>query len=147
MSLCVINCNGLLVQMLEDVRNYRRIFDAGNHLDLSTTTLTGFKVDIEHALEALHPGHGTMLFLLALVEPIGTARLPLCCFLTTLCGSDLITVFAVGRKNALKFCQVNSRPACLSAVRLLALIGIQRSDPSPRPPLVPCAEVAHRLPS
>ena len=108
MSLCVINGNGLLVQMLEDVRNYRRIFDAGNHLDLSTTTLTGFDIDIEHALEALHPGHGTMLFLRALVEPIRTACLNLCCFLTTLCGSDLTTMFAVGRKNTVKSCQINS---------------------------------------
>lgn len=108
MSLCVINGNGLLVQMLEDVRNYRRIFDAGNHLDLSTTTLTGFDIDIEHALEALHPGHGTMLFLRALVEPIRTACLNLCCFLTTLCGSDLTTMFAVGRKNTVKSCEINS---------------------------------------
>ena len=52
-----------------------------------------------------------MPFLKALVEPIRTALFTLCCFLATLCGSDLTTVFTVWRKYAVKSATVAASPS------------------------------------
>jgi len=106
-SLCISNGGGFLIQVLENMRYHRRVFDSVNNLNLSATMFTGFDVDIEHPFEALHPRHGPMPWVL--VQPICTARFNLYCFLTTFCGSDLSTVFDVGCKQTMEPCEIDAR--------------------------------------
>ena len=109
MSLCVINGGSFLCQMLEDVRDHRWAFNTSDDFDMTAALFTNLNVDIEHALEALHPCHGAMPFFRALVKPIRTALFSLYCNLAALSGCDLNTVFAIWCKNTMKSGQVNTR--------------------------------------
>src|SRR5690554_773578 len=46
--------------MLENLLNDLRIFDAGNHFDVTAAVFADFNINIEDSLEALHPGHGAV---------------------------------------------------------------------------------------
>ncbi len=45
-------------EVLEDLFDDPRIFDASDDLDGTAAMLTSIDVDVEHAFEALCPGHG-----------------------------------------------------------------------------------------
>ena len=62
-----INC--FLLEMFEDLPNYRWVFNAANDFDVTTAVLTDFDVDIEDAFESLHPAHSAMPFIGTFVEP------------------------------------------------------------------------------
>ena len=51
----------VVVEVLKDFFDDRRIFDTGNDLNDTATLTTGFNVDIEHTFEALCPAHGGAL--------------------------------------------------------------------------------------
>ena len=48
-----INRFSVVVEVLKDFFDDRRIFDTGNDLNDTATLTTGFNVDIEHTFEAL----------------------------------------------------------------------------------------------
>ena len=107
MLLSANNGGGFLLQVLKDVRDYRRVFNAGDHFDLTAAEFTDLNINIEHALEALHPGHGAMPFFRTLIKPILATRFSLCSKLATLGRCNLNAVFAVWCKNPVKSCQIN----------------------------------------
>ena len=53
-SIC-LGC--FLFQVFENLLNDLRIFDTGNDFDVTAAVFADFDVDVEHSLEALHPGH------------------------------------------------------------------------------------------
>ena len=109
MLLGSIRLGCFLLQVLEDVLNDLRVFDTGNHLDLTTAVFADFNVDVEDALEPLHPGHGAMSFLGHLIGPFRIRRGCLFGLLATLRWRHINPVFAVGGKNAVKAGQVDPR--------------------------------------
>ena len=46
------------------------IFDAGNHFDLTAAVLANLNVDVEDSLQSLYPGHGAMVLLGRLIQPL-----------------------------------------------------------------------------
>jgi hypothetical protein len=55
--------------MRQNSLNHRRIFNAGNDLNLPGAPLAGLDVNIEHPFEPLHPGHRHMALRRHLVLP------------------------------------------------------------------------------
>lgn len=104
MSLCVSNGGGFLLQLLEDVRDHRWVLNAGDHFDLSVAELTHLNINIEHALDTLHPGHDAIPFFRALIKPVRGTRISLRRMLASFARCDLNAVFAVSCKNAVKPC-------------------------------------------
>lgn len=45
-----------------DLLDHGRVFDTGDHLDVPAAKLALFYVDVENALQSLHPGHGFAAF-------------------------------------------------------------------------------------
>jgi hypothetical protein len=48
------------LQMRQNPLDHRRVFNAGNDLDLTTAPLAGLDVNVKYAFESLHPGHRRM---------------------------------------------------------------------------------------
>lgn len=97
-----------LLEVFEYLLNNLGIFDAGNDFDLPTAVLADFDINIEDALETLHPGHGAMALCGALVTPVGIAAFRFVGLLAPLGGCYLSPVFAVGREDAIETCEVDS---------------------------------------
>ncbi len=93
--------------MLEDERDYRRILYTRDDLDLTAAEFADLNINIEYALEALHPGHGAVSFFRTLIKPIRTTRFSLYPNLAALGGCDLNTEFTVWGKKAVKSCQIH----------------------------------------
>ena len=103
----------LPVEVVEDPLDHRRVLDAGDDPDLSTTGRTGLDVDVEDPLQALRPepapdlirGHRCAAFggRLWLIRSLGLPAL------TSLGGGHQGAVFAVGRKDAVEAGEVDSR--------------------------------------
>ncbi len=72
--------------MLENVRNRRRLFLAGDGSDLATAALADLNIDSEHSLEALHPSHGAVSLCRVLIKLIRTIGFQVCCYLPRLAG-------------------------------------------------------------
>ena len=97
-----------LLKMLENLLNDLRILNTGNDFDLTATVLTNFDVDIEDSFESLHPGHGSVSLLGALVEPVGFRWFRIG-FLTAFCRCHLNAVFAVRRVYTVESSEVDPR--------------------------------------
>jgi hypothetical protein len=63
------------LQMRQNPLDHRRVFNAGDDLDLPGAPLAGLDVDIEHPLQPLHPGHRRMALGGRLVQPVFPGRL------------------------------------------------------------------------
>ena len=50
-----------LTSRSEVVRDHHRVFNTGDHFNLTAAAFTDLNVDIEHVLKALHPGHDQRL--------------------------------------------------------------------------------------
>ena len=48
---------GPRLKVVQDPPHHRWVLDRGNHVDGAAALITGLDVDLEHALEALRPGH------------------------------------------------------------------------------------------
>ncbi len=90
--------------MLKDLVDDRLILDTGNHFGFTCALRANRHIDVEHAFEALCPGHGLVtlfwwfiLFRLRWVAPPTPDR------------RHFGAVFAVGGKYTVKPCQVHSR--------------------------------------
>ena len=98
-----------LLKMLENLLDYLRIFDTGNDFDLTAAVFADFDVDVEDALESLHPGHSAMPLCRTLVVPVDIGRFWWIGLFAAFGRCDLNPVFAVRREYAMKPCQINSR--------------------------------------
>ncbi|OES47442.1 hypothetical protein A7R77_33065 [Pseudomonas aeruginosa] len=95
--------------MLENLLNDLRIFDAGNHFDVTAAVFADFNINIEDSLEALHPGHGAVALCRTLVTPVSIETFRFVGLLAPLGGCYLNSVFAVRCKDAVEACEVDSR--------------------------------------
>ena len=98
-----------LLKMLKDLLNHLGIFDTGNHFDLTAAVLADFDIDVEDALESLHPGHGAVSLCGTLVLPVGIGRFWWIGFLAAFGRCDLHTAFAVGCEDAMEACKIDAR--------------------------------------
>ena len=98
-----------LLQVLKDQLNHLRIFDAGNHVDVTAAVFADFDINIEDALETLLPSHGTMALCGALATPVGIEGFRFVGLLATLGRRHLNPMLAIGRKDAMEAREVNSR--------------------------------------
>ena len=64
-----------VVQVGQNSLDHRRVFNAGNDLDLPGAPLTGLNIDIKYPLEPLHPGHRLVALGRRLVQPALPGRL------------------------------------------------------------------------
>ena len=93
-----------VLQVIEDLLDHHRGFDAGNHLHRPTAFSTGLDIDIENTLQARRPSHGrpTLNRRWRLIGYPGTVAL------APLCRCHQRSVLAVRRRHAMKTCQVDS---------------------------------------
>jgi len=97
---------GLSLQVIEDLLDQHRVFDAGNDLDGAAAFTTGLDVDIEYTLQSLRPGHRC---------PALSGRLVRCFIghsgfvaLASPRGRYHCTVLAVRREHAMKASQIDA---------------------------------------
>ena len=75
---------------------------------MATAVLADLDVDVEHSLEALLPGHGSMALCRTLVVPVRIGRFWWIGLLAALGRRDLNTVFAVRCKDPVESGEVDS---------------------------------------
>jgi hypothetical protein len=101
--------------MRQNSLDYRRVFNAGNDLDLTTAPFASLDVNVEHPFEPLHPGHRRMALGGRLVQPALPGGLTRLVPPAPLGRSDTHTKFAVGREYPVKARQIcawlGTRPA------------------------------------
>ena len=96
----------LVVQMGQYLVDDDLIFDASDDLYGAATAGAGFHVDIEHALEALRPGHRGVTF----DGRFGLTIVVASRAFAATCGSDLGTPVMIGSQHTVVANQVDAGP-------------------------------------
>ena len=60
-----------MLEVFKDQLNHLGIFEAGNDFDLAMAVFTDLNIDVQDALESLHPGHGSLALCGARVTQAG----------------------------------------------------------------------------
>jgi hypothetical protein len=94
------------LQMRQNSLDYRRVFNAGNDLDLTTAPFAGLDIDVKDTLEPLHPGHRLVALVRRLVQPVSPGRLTPLAPPAPLGRRYPHTKFAIGRENPVKARQI-----------------------------------------
>jgi hypothetical protein len=101
------------IQVVEDLLDDGRVFDAGDDLYRSAALATSFDVEVEYALQALCPRHRSVALGRGVVGDVWRLALAarfdmLTAGLAAFCRGDLRAVFTVEGKNTVKSDEVHS---------------------------------------